>query len=222
MSVISVGLVDDDQLIVSLLDEFLKKKKDIKVIHKYGSGEDFLEVLSVKNQPDVLVLDLSMKGKNGIEVTEFLNKNYPDIRVIVMSSHYKLSFMGFMLKTGVSAFLPKGVSPQELLKVIQEVYERNVYFLPEQLDTIRGQVSPKSPKPNLDENSLSEREIDVLKLICQQKTAKEIADILFITQRTVEGHKSNLFLKTFTKNIAGLVVYAIQHKIVDVDEILLV
>lgn len=222
MSIISVGLVDDDQLIVSLLDEFLKKKKDIKVIHKYGSGEDFLEALSVKNQPDVLVLDLSMKGKNGIEVTEFLNKNYPDIRVIVMSSHYKLSFMGFMLKTGVSAFLPKGVSPQELLKVIQEVYERNVYFLPEQLDTIRGQVSPKSPKPNLDENSLSEREIDVLKLICQQKTAKEIADILFITQRTVEGHKSNLFLKTFTKNIAGLVVYAIQHKIVDVDEILLV
>jgi DNA-binding CsgD family transcriptional regulator len=87
---------------------------------------------------------------------------------------------------------------------------------------ISEQISGKSPRPDMNENSLSEREVEILKLICQQKTAKEIGDQLFITQRTVEGHKNNLFVKTGAKNIAGLVIYALQHRIIQIEELPLI
>ena len=170
-----------------------------------------------------MVLDLNMKGINGVEVTEFLKKNYPSIRVILMTSHYKRSFMGFMLKTGVSAFIPKGISPVQLLEIIKEVYDKGFYFMDDQLGVLREQISHKSPKPTLiEKNKLTEREVEVLKLICFQKTAKEIGAKLFITPRTVEGHKNNLFIKTEARNIAGLVIYAIQNNYIEPNEIPLI
>ena len=130
--------------------------------------------------------------------------------------------MGFMLKTGAAAFIPKGISPQELLKIVREVKQKGFYFQPDQLNIIREQVSAKSPEPNIHKKDvLSEREMEILKLICLQKTAKEIGEQLFIAQRTVEGHKNNLYLKTETKNIAGLAIYAIQNNLLKAEEIFL-
>lgn len=128
--------------------------------------------------------------------------------------------MGFMLKTGVSAFLPKGVSPIELVEVIRTVKKQGYFFKDDQLDALREQIPTKAPRPVLQqEELLSDREREVLRLICQQKTAKEIGDELYITQRTAEGHKNNLFAKTGAKNIAGLVIYAIQNEIIRVEEL---
>ena len=156
------------------------------------------------------------------DILEILKKDYPSIKTIIMSSHYKKSFMGFMLKMGASAFIPKGISPQNLLEIVKTVAQKGFYFEQDQIDIIREQVASKTPKPDLHDNTnLSTRELEVLRLICLQKTAKEIGDELFITKRTVEGHKNNLFLKSETKNIAGLAIYAIQNNIVNVDEILL-
>jgi len=170
--------------------------------------------------PDIILLDLKMTGMDGIEVTQSLKETYPDIKVIVISSHYQKLFMGFMLKTGVSAFLPKGISPVELVDIIRTVYKQGYFFKEDQMAVLREQIPAKAPKPVLqDEELLSEREKDVLKLICQQKTAKEIGDVLFITQRTAEGHKNNLFVKTGAKNIAGLVIYAIQQGVMSVEEL---
>ncbi|MHA3789404.1 LuxR C-terminal-related transcriptional regulator, partial [Flavobacterium hauense] len=165
-------------------------------------------------------LDLKMSGMDGVEVTQQLKDNYPGVKVIVISSHYQKLFMGFMLKTGVSAFLPKGISPVELVDIIRIVHRQGYYFKDDQLSVLRDQIPAKVPKPVLQEDELlSEREIEVLKLICQQKTAKEIGDLLYITQRTTEGHKNNLFAKTGARNIAGLVIYAIQQSIIRVDEL---
>lgn len=224
MQEISMALIDDDVLIVDLLAEFLENKEGINVQFKANSGEQFLEYLENCNtSPQVVVMDLKMGGINGAEVTSILKSKYPEINTIIMSSHYKKSFMGFMLKTGVSAFIPKGVAPKQLLEIILEVAEKGYFFLPDQLDVLRGQVSKKSPKPVLEEkNRISDRELEVLKLICQQFTAKEIANKLFIAQRTAEGHKNTLFVKTGAKNIAGLVIYAIQNELVNMDEIPLI
>lgn len=219
-----IAIVDDDALIVNLLKGYLEKQKDINIIYTCGSGEEFLEVLAEKKEkPEIIILDLKMKKMTGIEVTAFLKLNYPSISIIVMSSHYKRSFMGFMLKTGVSAFIPKGVMPQQLVEIIKEVSKKGVYFMDDQLDVIREQLSSKTPKPNVsNKNNLSEREIEILKLICFQKKAKEIGEQLFITPRTVEGHKNNLFIKTGAKNIAGLVIYAIQNNLINISEIPLI
>lgn len=224
MDKIAIALVDDDGLIVSLLRDFLGTQEDMNVCYTADSGEALMEKLATETAlPDVMVLDLNMKGINGVEVAEFLKDNYPSIRIILMTSHYKRSFMGFMLKTGVAAFIPKGISPVQLVDIIKEVYENGFYFMEDQLGVLREQISHKAPRPTLvEKNKLTEREIDVLKLICFQKTAKEIGEKLFITPRTVEGHKSNLFIKTEARNIAGLVIYAIQNNYIEPNEIPLI
>lgn len=129
--------------------------------------------------------------------------------------------MNFMLKTGASAFLPKGVSPTLLTEIIPVVHEKGVFFMEDQMEAIREQIATKSTQKSIFDNGseLSKREIEVLQLISQQKTAKEIGDTLFITARTVEGHKNNLFVKTGAKNIAGLVIYAIQNNYITVEDL---
>ena len=221
METIKIAITDDDALIVSLLQGYLHNRDGIEVVLTAGGGQELLDGLATQETlPDVVLTDLKMDGMDGIEVTQHLKDKYPSIKIIVVSSHYQRTFMGFMLKTGASAFLPKGVSPSDLIEVIKAVHRQGYYFKDEQLDIIRDQISSKSPKPALqEEEMLSEREIDVLKLICQQKTAKEIAELLFITPRTAEGHKNNLFVKTGAKNIAGLVIYAIRYGIIRIEEL---
>ncbi len=218
---ITIAITDDDALIVSLLSGYLHSCPGIEVLFTTNSGSELLSQLEQATAlPHILLLDLRMDGMDGIEVTEKVKKLYPSIKVMVVSSHYQKTFMGFMLKTGVSAFLPKGISPIQLIDIIKTVHKQGYYFKEDQLDVLREQIPAKSPKPILqEEEMLSEREIEVLRLICQQKTAKEIGEMLFITQRTAEGHKNNLFAKTGAKNIAGLVIYAIQNRVIKVDEL---
>jgi len=221
MENITITITDDDALIVSLLQGYLQSINGIEVLFTSNSGEELLSSLGAADTlPNIVLLDLKMAGMDGIEVTQQVKERYPEIKVIVISSHYQKLFMGFMLKTGVAAFLPKGISPVQLVDIIRIVHRQGYYFKDDQLDTLREQIPAKVPRPVLQEEELlSEREIDVLKLICQQKTAKEIGDLLFITQRTAEGHKNNLFAKTGAKNIAGLVIYAIQQGVIRVEEL---
>lgn len=220
MKDILIAITDDDDLIVKLLENFLTTIPHFKVIFTANSGEQLLEQLSNSIfLPDILLLDLKMKNVDGIEVTQHLKQHFPSIKVIIISSHYQHSFLGFMIKTGASAFVPKGISPQLLENIIKSVAEKGIYFMDDQISIIRDQIKEKLPEPNLtNESSLTSREIEILKLITEQKTSKEISEKLNITARTVEGHRNNLFIKCGAKNIAGLVIYAIQHRIIDVEE----
>lgn len=221
MSSILIAITDDDKLISHLLQDFLTNCPGFEVLFTASDGNDLISKLSAcDNLPDILLLDLKMAGMDGIQTTQYLKVHYPSIKIIVISSHYKLSFLNFMFKTGASAFLPKGISPVLLKEIIATVNTSGIYFLDEQVNIIKHKVSTKAGKLILlDDNELSGREIEVLKLICMQKTANEIGKLLFITGRTAEGHKSSLFEKTGAKNIAGLVVYAIQHDIITIDQL---
>ncbi|QEE50834.1 response regulator transcription factor [Flavobacterium alkalisoli] len=221
MKDILIAITDDDNLIAQLLESYLSTCPNLKVLFTANSGLDLIEKLKTTTTlPDILLLDLKMEGMDGVETTQYIKANHPEIKIIVISSHYQNSFLGFLFKTGASAFVPKGISPVLLKEIITRVHETGIYFMDDQIDSMREQISSKSPKPDLnDENDLSEREIDVLKLICMQKTAKEIGETLFITTRTVEGHKNNLFAKTGAKNIAGLVIYAVQHNIINIHDL---
>jgi DNA-binding NarL/FixJ family response regulator len=221
MTDIDIVITDDDALIVSLLEAYLQNCAGMNVLFTANNGSElFSQLIASPVKPHIILLDLRMDGMDGVEITTHLKNIHPEIKIIVITSHYQKAFMGFMLKTGVSAFLPKGISPAHLVDVIKTVYKQGYYFEGDQMDVLREQITSKSPKPMLDEEEvLSEREVAVLKLICQQKTAKEIGELLFITQRTAEGHKNNLFAKTGAKNIAGLVIYAIQHNIIKVEDL---
>jgi DNA-binding NarL/FixJ family response regulator len=222
-SKIRIAIVDDEVLIVMLLNDYFSKHKQIEVSLTANDGMQLINCLrKTELLTDIVLLDLHMKELNGIDTTTILKAEFPDLKIIVISSFYKKSFMGYMLKLGVNAFLPKGIHPEQLAEAVEEVYTKGYYFMDEQIDVMRNQISSKTPVPCFSsEEDLSEREIEVLKLICQQYTAPQIAEKLFISPRTVEGHKSNLLLKTSARNIAGLVIYAVQKNIINIDDCLL-
>lgn len=220
---IKLGIIDDDLLVLQLLSEFFSKSDEFEVCLTASGGNALIAKLENSTDfPNVLLLDLRMTEGNGVEVLEFIQQKGLSIKTIVLTSFYKPSFIGQMMKLNVAAFLPKEIDRHELLKVIRLVHEKGYYFWDEQLDALRSQVSSRAPKINLsNNNSLSARESDVLKLLCQQYTTQGIAEKLFVSNKTVESHKSNLLAKTGVKNMAGLVIYAIQNGIVNADEIIL-
>lgn len=218
---IKIGIVDDDSLFVQLLKNYIEKDNRYEVVHTSKSGNLFLGERNT-DFIDILLLDLRMADGDGIEVLSALSRQESEIKIIVLSSFYRRSFMGQMLKMGAHAFLPKEIELDELLNVINAVYRNGHYFSDEQVKVMREQLSNKLPEFHAySKDDLTEREIDVLKLVCQQMSTKEIADNLCISPKTVETHKTNLMIKTCVKNMAGLVIYAVQNHIVDANEIVL-
>ncbi len=221
MKNITIGVVDDDKIITELLLEYFTHfAPSFSVLFTANSGEECLQKIDEGSVPEILLLDLKMKGMNGLETMQALRVAHPAIKIVVMSSHYQDSFIGFMMKTGISAYLPKDIAPKKVIEIIQNVHQNNIFFSQDQIEVLRSQISSKVPELSIDnENALTEREIDVLKLLCQQKTAKEIGETLFVSSKTVEAHKNSLFAKIGVKNIVGLVIYAIQKEYVDIQEL---
>lgn len=218
---IKIGIVDDDLLFVQLLKNYIDQDERYEVVLTSTSGQHFLN--ETKNDSlDVLILDLRMANGDGLEVMSALSQKDMETKIIVLSSFYRRSFMGQMLKMGAHAFLSKEIELEELLNVMHAVYHHGHYFSDEQVEVMRGQLSNKLPEFHAySKDDLTDREIDVLKLVCQQMSTKEIADHLFISPKTVETHKTNLMIKTCVKNMAGLVIYAVQNSIVNAHEIVL-
>ncbi|MEM6717685.1 MAG: response regulator transcription factor [Bacteroidota bacterium] len=218
---IRIGIVDDDKLFTQLLSRFINAQEEMEVVYTANNGDTFLTDYQEQSL-DILLLDLRMDEGSGLFVLRELQKHSEELRVIVLSTYYRRSFMGQMLKLGASAFLSKDVDENLLIEVIKTVYKKGHYFTKDQLEIMRLQLSKKVPEfTDHSKESLTTRETEILKLLCQQCTTKEIGERLFISPKTVETHKTNLLLKTGVKNTAGLIIYAIQNKIVSPDELLL-
>ncbi len=221
---VNIAIVDDDLLFNELLSSFLKEHESLEIVHTAPGGKPFLNWLETSGKKvDLVLLDLRMPEGDGIETLHHLYSTFPEIKVVVLSTFYRKSFMGQMLQLGADAFLSKEVSQQELLKVIYGLVENGHYFSQEQVETLRSQVASKIPQWQIHQkDGLSDREIEVLKLYCQQLNTQEIAKRLFLSVKTVESHRSNLYQKTGTRNVAGLVIYAFQNQLIDPEEIVLV
>lgn len=219
---LKIAIIDDDYLIVDLMRTFfLQQQEPYEIVFTATSATEGLDKLqSSPTQPQIILLDLKMPGINGVELTKLIKDKYPNIDIIIISSHYQDSFLSFMIKHGCAAFLPKGITLSILCQVIAEVNKHSIYLLPEQVNVLRQQIASATVAPDLSNYGITERELEVIRLIAMQKTAKEIGEILFIAPRTVEGHKNNLFAKTGTKNIAGLIIFAAQKKLIQIEDIL--
>lgn len=218
---IKVAIVDDDTMTANLLRELFDRSDLIDTLYIAHSGNELLERLENDSmQPDIVLLDLRMKDGDGFEVLEKLSKKDKIVKIIVMSNYYNLSLVEPMLNLGCDSFLPKEVEFKELLEVIDKVHTSGHYFLEEQIENLQKQAINKRQKLHSEsKDDLSVREIEVLKLLAQQLTTKEIAEKLFVSKKTIEVLKSNLLLKIGTKNTAGLIIYAIQNKIIDSIEV---
>lgn len=221
--IINIAVVDDDQLVVQLLTGFLEKSTDplFKVSLVAYSGNSFLKKLRSNSYDDldIILLDMRMSDGDGLFVLEELKKSAYSAKVIALTSYYKPSYIGQMMDLGAHAFLPKEIDKEELISIIQETHSKGHYFRQEQLESLRTQIAPKAPKLQLDpKDTITPRELEILQLVVLQNTTKEIATKLFITTKTVEAHKSNLLSKTGAKNTAGLVMFAIQHRLINPDD----
>lgn len=220
---IKVAIVDDEELIVTLMTEFFMKHPRLEVVMSANNGADIIEKLRNSDVcPDVLSMDMQMPVMDGIEASKIIRREFPSIKIVIITSFYKKIFIGHMLRLGLNAFIPKGITPNALSECVIEVYDKGFFFMPEQIDVMRQQISESTPEPQLqEEEGFSPREIEILKLTCQQYTSEEIANKMNIAKRTIEGYRSNLMLRIGAKNIIGLVLYCIQNGIVDVDECML-
>lgn len=212
---IKIALVDDEVLFRKGISFLLQREDNIEIIFEASNGQDLMSRLEDNEiKPDIIIMDLKMPVLNGVEATKIIRKVYPDIKIIALTSYDTKSFVANMIQVGAVAYLIKNTTPKDLIHTINEVSRKGFYYSQTVLKTIQDTIiSSKNNKCNLETGFLSPREIEILQLICQQKTTSEIADQLFLSPRTVEGHRNNLLLKTESRNIAGLVVYAIQNEI---------
>lgn len=212
---IKIVLVDDEILFRKGISFLLEKEKNIKVIFEASDGSELISFLKESSiHPDIIIMDLKMPILNGVEATKLIRNEFPKIKIIALTSYNSKSFVANMISVGAVSYLVKNATPQELLRTINEVAAKGFYYDEFVMKNIQDNTCvSKNIKSHLDNNFLTSRELEILKLICEQKNTVEIAEKLFISPRTVEGHRNNLLLKTESKNIAGLVVYAIQNEI---------
>lgn len=215
--IIKIALVDDEALFVEGLSLLFLNVELIHVSLTANSGHALLDLLenSTKSDfPDIALVDIQMKPMNGFDLVESLKDKYPDLKIIVLSSHYKSNVLGHMIKLGVSAFIPKNANKELLVTAIESVNNTGVYFTQTDQEMLMQFMNSKSKKLTLNVNGeLSKREIEVVKLICCEHTNQEIADQLFLSKRTVESHRQRILEKVGAKNTVGLVVYAIANDI---------
>ena len=220
MENIKLIVVDDHQIVRDGIGALLMKYKDIEIVAEASNGEELITILK-SIVPDVIIMDISMPKMDGFQASEIIRKEYPEVHIIIFSSHSETENLARAIELGVKGILPKNTIREELVEAIYQVNQGkdfiSKYISPVALfDYIKENKDKKDTLSNL-KNKLTDRELELLQLIVSGSTNKEIADKLFISQRTVEKHKSNIISKLEMKSVVDLVKFAIKNKIVDLD-----
>jgi len=215
MNKFNIVIADDHKLFRKGLIALLSDFDFIGEIEEASNGEELLETLANTDLlPDVILLDLRMPVMDGLEAQQQIRKLYPDIKVIILTMEDDEQYILHLISEGVNGYLLKNADPDEMEKAIQKVMEQGFYFS-EDISKLAFKGLSHKDKPatavNLD---LNERELQILELICNEFTATEIADKLCLSVRTIEGYRQKLIDKAGVKNIAGLVVFAVKNKFV--------
>ncbi|HAD12118.1 MAG TPA: DNA-binding response regulator [Saprospirales bacterium] len=215
---ILIAIADDEALFRKGMRLILEDYPDMEVMLEAENGESLLQNIRQSAElPDVLLLDLKMPGMTGIEAAEIIRQEFPSISIVVVSSHISKAFILNMIEIGAAAYLGKNADPDEVVETIRMVCEKGFFYNQMVMEVIRDNMTGRNPiKPQRSfDVELTIREKEVLQLICQELTTQEIGEKLFISNRTVEGHRNNMLAKLGCRNTAGLVVYAIRNGLVE-------
>jgi two-component system response regulator NreC len=221
---IRVGLVEDQYLFRKGLKAIFQSWPNLEVVFETGTGYNIIELLNQIDQlPHVLLVDLSLPAFNGmafggLEVTKAVKATFPNLKIIILSVHHDPNFISELVLNGAHGYLVKDSDPQEVYDAIVSVYTKGSYINERALAAIQKSTlkSDKAKHYYALNDQLSKREIEVLQLICLQYTTEEIAEKLFISPKTVTGHRNNLLQKTGSRNTAGLVSYAIKNQLTNI------
>ena len=218
MGSINLAIADDHKIFREGLKAILEDQPSFRIMIEAGNGQELIQLLSEKT-PDVVLMDIKMPVMDGMQATAYIQEHFPGVKVLALSMYHEDKYIVNMMKAGASGYILKNAEPREIVDAVTTVHAREFYFnerlsvtLVKQLLGERGGIRDDGQK-NVE---LNERETEILALICQECTNVEIAEKLFLSVRTVEGYRTRLFEKIGSKNVAGLVIYAIKHGIISI------
>ena len=210
-------LADDHKIMREGLRALLAKQKEIEVIAEADSGRGVIELCS-QLHPDVVVIDISMPDLNGIDAARQITRQAPDIKVIALSMHSDKKYVKEMLAAGASGYLLKDAAFEELGMAIATVLKNKTYLSPQITDTVvKDYVNEHVPKDSIVSTALSAREREVLQLIAEGKSTRDIAAKLFVSVKTIETHRKQIMDKLGFNSIAELTKYAIREGLTTVE-----
>lgn len=214
MANIRIAVVDDHEIVRDGVKMLLEDEPGFQIAFEAETGKEAVE-LCKKEEPDLVIMDITMPEMDGIQATKIIKNNYPDIKILALTMLSEDQHIRKMIKAGASGYILKSSGKNELIKAINSIMEGNHYFSDGATKAILQElVNPVVTKSkDDDEVNITERELEVLKLIVDEYTNQEIAEELFVSVRTVDAHRRNLLQKTGVKNTAGLVKYALKNKL---------
>ncbi len=213
---IKLAIADDYKIFREGLKVGLSSDDNLDVMMEADNGEELLKAMET-TVPDVIIMDLKMPIMDGMEATKLIRKKHPSVKVLVVTMYEDDKFIIHLMENGANGYLLKNAEPDEIRKSIYAVHENGYYFNDlVNKALLKKLVLKNNLKPSFNQNvELTERELEVLKLICEEKTAAEIAKEIFLSPRSVEGIRQRLIEKVGVRNTAGLVMFAIKNGIVE-------
>ena len=211
MEKIKVLLVDDHQIILDGIKSLLEGTPDIDVVALANNGREALNTFDILSI-DIVLMDIDMPNLNGIDATKQISAKFKDVKVIMLTMHNESSMINNLIDIGASGYLLKNSSKEELLDAIYKVFKGEKYFSTEVTMSLLNKNQSKSSSSKVD---FTKRELDVIKLLVDGHTNKEVGDKLFISHRTVDTHRTNIMKKVGVNNVAGLISFAIKNGLVE-------
>jgi DNA-binding NarL/FixJ family response regulator len=215
MAIIQLAIADDHEIFREGLTLFIKKIPDFTLV---GEGRNGIELITMlkKKEVDIVLMDIRMPEMNGVEATKLIRKDFPEVKVIALSMFDDEQNILNMYHAGVSGYLLKNTNKAQFEEAVRTVYNGGTYFSNDAtLHLLRLAAKEKDP----DYEPFNDREKEIIKLLCQQNSSKEIADKICLSVRTIEGYRTKIMKKINVKNHSGIVLYALKNGLIEQDEV---
>ena len=218
MNIIRVVIADDHGIVRAGIRSLLEGQPDIEIVGEASSGPEAIQ-LATRLQPDVVLMDIAMPGLSGLEATQEIREQNPDVNVLALTMHDREEYFFAMLKAGALGYVLKESGPEELLVAIRAVYAGEAYLSPGVTKAVLADyLTQRMDKEQSRYYSLTLREKEVFRLAAEGRTSREIAEILHISPKTVEKHRSSMMRKLNLNNLSELIKYAIRKGFIELDE----
>ncbi|HEX4850067.1 MAG TPA: response regulator transcription factor [Puia sp.] len=217
---INLVIADDHEIFRDGLALMLSKQEGLTLLGQAGDGRELIELVESLN-PDLVITDIKMPYLDGIKATRLLLEKRPELRIIALSMFEEENLIVEMLEAGAKGYLLKNADKKEILEAIETVYEDKIFYCRHTSSKLASMIVKSRFDPHKKRHELvfTDREKEIIKLICKQLTAQEIGEQLFLSKRTVEGYRTKIMEKMDVKNAAGVVIFALRNNLVKEEEV---
>lgn len=211
---IRIIIADDHELLRDAYKDLVRNQPDLDLIAEAVNGEQLVRLVA-RHLPDIVLTDIMMPVKSGVEATRIITRDYPQVSVIAFSFFHQDHFIIDMLQAGVKGYLSKSASKREILEAIKTVHRNQSYFCNLTSIRVNKLIAQKNITPNYltTKEIFSDKEREVINLICREYSNKDISVALSLSVRTIEGYRERILEKTNSKNVAGIILYAIRNNL---------